>query len=180
MSARTLNLLLAALATGGILLSSQAEAQGRRSSPKAASKPPASGPAARPGRASELDRFNKMSPEERQKVLNSLPPDRRKRLEERLQIYNQLSPAEQQKLRQQYNAFRQLPPAKQNALRKLYREFEQLPPDRRDQLRVEMQQLQKMSPQARRARMSNAEFRTKYTLSEQRVMADLLRTLPSP
>lgn len=192
MPVRIPNLLLASLAAC-LLVSWQAAAQARRGAstpapratpaPSAAPRAPGAGkplggaPAARPGRAAELDRWNKMSPQERQRVLNSLPPDRRKRLEERLQTYNQLSPAEQQKLRQQYNAFRQLPPVKQETLRKLYKEFEQLPPARREQLRSEVQQLRNMSPADRRARVSNTDFRTKYTLSEQRVMEDLARVL---
>jgi len=128
-------------------------------------------------KAAELDKWNKMPPQEKQKALNTLPPERRKVMEDRLKTYNQLSPAEKQKLRQQYNAFHQLPPAKQQKLRQTYKEFELLPPDRREQLRGELQQLGKMDSAARRKRMSTRDFRARHTLSEQKVMDNLLNTV---
>lgn len=170
--------LLIPLAAGALL-----SAQTKAPAPRSTSAPVASaakGAVAPPvaARASELDRWDKMTPVERQKVLDRLPVDRRKRLEEKFQMYSSLSPVEQQKLRQEYSRFRLMPPARQEVLRKLYKEFEQLPPVRRDQLRTEMQRLGKMSARDRRTRLASADFRTKYTLSEQRLIQDLLRNLP--
>jgi predicted Fe-S protein YdhL (DUF1289 family) len=180
--------LLASMSVATLLFSQADAEQGRRGSVTAPRKKPApssprnkgakgAGAAAARTKAAELDHWNKMSPEERQRVLNNLPPDRRKRFEEKFETYNSLSPAEKQKLRQQYNAFRQLPPARQEMLRKLYKEFEQLPPARREQLRGEVQRLGRMSPADRRSRLSSPDFRTKYTLSEQRLMEGLVKNL---
>src|SRR5206468_6516427 len=51
-----------------------------------------------------VDRFNRMTPEDRQRALEKLPPERRKKFEEQLKHYNSLTPAERREERSRYQA----------------------------------------------------------------------------
>ena len=121
------------------------------------------------GEWTAVDRFNRMTPEQRQKALDRLPPERRQKLEQRLDQYNHLTPEMRSRLR----AFDQLPPEKQNQARRLFRQFGELPPERQAPLRKEFENLRGMSDADRRARMNSDEFRSTYNSHEQRMLGDL-------
>lgn len=125
------------------------------------------------GERTAVDRFNRMSPEERQKALAKLPPERRKRIEDRLNRYNSLTPDQRRELRYRYQAFNQLPPDKQNQARRLFRQFGELAPERQAPLRQEFESLRSMPDAERRARMNSDEFRNKYDGHEQKLLGDL-------
>src|SRR6266700_3733102 len=65
-----------------------------------------------------IDEFMRMSPEERQKALDRLPPQKRRRLRERLERFNQLPQRQQHTLRNMYGRLNQLPPDRQQVVRK--------------------------------------------------------------
>src|SRR5450631_3317206 len=81
--------------------------------------------------ANAIDRWNQMSPEERERELAKLPPARAKLIRQRIRRYNQMHPDEQQALRERYQTFSQLPAEKQQTIRARLREFRQLPQERR-------------------------------------------------
>ncbi|MEK7407779.1 MAG: DUF3106 domain-containing protein [Acidobacteriota bacterium] len=144
-------------------------AQSRRA--VAPPRPPAAkvfGP--RAGRV--LDRLNRMTPEERRRTLQNLPPDRRQRVEEQLERYNRLPAQEQQRLRLQLDRFRDWPPEQQEAVRRLFRRFNAFPEDRRALLKEEFRALNDLEPADRRARINSDEFRSRYTLAEQQFLQD--------
>jgi hypothetical protein len=120
-----------------------------------------------------IDRWDQMSPEERQRKLERLPPERRKNIEQGLEKYKQLTPEQRRDLRAQYERFSQLPPARQNQVRRLYRQLNQMPEDRRKLLRGEWEQLRNAPEADRRARMNTDEFRGKFSPHEQRMLRDL-------
>jgi Protein of unknown function (DUF3106) len=121
-----------------------------------------------------VDRFNRMPPEERQKALEKLPPERRKRLEEQLDQYNHLTPEQRRQERLRYQAFnQQFPPDKQNQARRLFRQFGELPAERQGPLRKEFESLRALPDAERRARINSDEFRSKYDSHEQRILRDL-------
>ena len=80
--------------------------------PTVASGKPAGSQARNP-----IDRWNQMSPEERERELAKLPPERARQIRERIRRYNQLPPREKQALREGYRKFSQLPPEKQEIVR---------------------------------------------------------------
>src|SRR5436190_18557983 len=76
-------------------------------------------PPVRPGKMGAppngmIERLNRMTPEQRQRALDRLPPERREKVERRLENFNALPPEEKDRLRQQYQAFQKLPPEKQD------------------------------------------------------------------
>lgn len=125
-----------------------------------------------------LDRLNNMNPEERQRFLDSLPPERRKVVERQLQRYQNLTPQQRERLARQYEQFEGLPPQKREQVRRLYGEFNALPPDRQRALRRETTELRRMSDQDREARMNSDEFRANYSVEERRLLGALSQALP--
>src|SRR5450759_79028 len=70
-----------------------------------------------------LDEFQRMSPEERQKALDKLPPDRAEKLRKQLKEYSQLTPEQQAIAKEQLEMFRNLPPERQDAVRRVFNRF---------------------------------------------------------
>ncbi len=126
-----------------------------------------------------LEKWNRMTPEERQRALQKLPPERRRELQQKLQQFRNLPPAEKQQLRERYQAFSQLPPEQQTHARELFRQFNSLAEDRRPIVRREFEQLRSMPPSERDARMNSEPFRGRFTPSEQLMLQDLSRTFGS-
>src|ERR1700728_3253791 len=56
----------------------------------------ASNTSAAPQARNPIDRWNQMSPEERERELAKLPPERARKIRERIRRYNQLPPREKQ------------------------------------------------------------------------------------
>ena|SRR5690349_231426 len=85
--------------------------------------------------APAVERFLQMSPEEQEKALSQLPPERRQQVEERLNRLRQLPPESMQRLQEVYPAFMNLRPARRQAVREEIQQLRQTRPiDRRDRL----------------------------------------------
>ena len=125
-----------------------------------------------------LERLNRMTPEQRWRVLHRLPPQRRRLVEERLERYNSLPPEQRLRLRNRYEVFRHLPVEKQDETRKLFREFSDLPQDRRLALRREIRRLRMLGADERSARLESEQFGNRYSASEQRIIRELSGGLP--
>jgi len=125
-----------------------------------------------------IDEFMRMSPEERQKALNRLPPEQRRRLQERLEKFNQLPDGQQQTLRNMYDRLNQLPPERQQSVRKSMRQFSREPQDRRQAMRQELKSLAPLEAGDREARMTSTEFREKFNGKEQGIVRDMSDLLP--
>lgn len=137
-------------------------------------------PLAPPQNLTMLDRLERMSPEERQRLLQKLPPERRQRIEERLRKYESLTAEQRQRLREQFERFQQLPPERQQALRQLYQRFSQLPEDRRRAVRRGVWELQMLEPARRPIRMDRPWFRNRYSPEELQMIQELLEVAPIP
>jgi hypothetical protein len=126
-----------------------------------------------------IDRWNRMSPEERERELAKLPPARARLIRQRIRRYNQMNPDEQQALRERYQTFSQLPPAKQQIIRERLREFRLLPVARLPIVHGEVEQLRLLPEVQRQAFLNSEEFRTKYSPKEQQIIRDLSTFLPN-
>lgn len=154
----------------GLLLASPGPAQNRQQG---------SGPRLLNG-PTILDRLEHMTPEQRRRVLDRLPPWRRQRLEARLAQWESLPPQERERLRRQYDRFRALPPERQQAARNLFQDFASLPPARRRALRQEARRLSQMGDAGRQARMASQDFRGRYTPQEREILRALAELAPGP
>ena len=126
-----------------------------------------------------IDRWNRMSPEERERELAKLPPARARLIRQRIRRYNQMNPGEQQALRERYQTFSQLPPERQQVVRERLQEFRQLPVARRPIVHAEVEQIRLLTDAQRQARLNSDEFRGRYSPQEQQIIRDLSTYLPN-
>ena len=126
-----------------------------------------------------IDRLSQMTPEQRQKMLDRLPPDRRERVEEHLKQWEGLSPETREALRRQYSDFQQMSPEKRDAIRSLFKRFSEMPEERRRELHRELGQLRNMPADRRAERLSSDQFKSEYN-EQEREMLEGLAALPPP
>jgi hypothetical protein len=143
-------------------------------------QPPQHLPLGPPPNLTMLDRLERMSPEELERLLEKLPPERRKRIEERLRRYESLTPEQRERLREQFERFRQLPPERQQAVRQLFQRLSQLPEDRRRAVRRGVWELQMLDQTRRPIRMDRPWFRNRYSPEELQMIRELLEAAPAP
>ncbi|HSP70141.1 MAG TPA: DUF3106 domain-containing protein [Bryobacteraceae bacterium] len=87
--------------------------------------------------APAVERFLQMSPEDRERALSQLPPERRQQMEQRL------------------NRLEQLPADQRERLQDVYPAFMNLRPVRRQAVRQEIQELRQTRPALRKERLNN-------------------------
>ena len=162
----------------GLTLTPELSAQGRRGG---MNRPRPVRPE-KPTKASRtpIDEFQTMSPQERQKALDRLPPKEREQLEKRLQRFNELPPEQQRVLKNMYSRLNQLPAGRQDAVRKSINQFFETPPERRQIMREELRGLGAMPESEREARMSSAEFHSKFSTAEQEIVRNMSELLAQP
>lgn len=89
--------------------------------------------------APAVERFLQMSPEDRERALSQLPPERRQQVEKQLSRLQQLSPEQAQRLQDVYPAFENLGPMRRQAVRQEIQELRQMRPAlRKDRLNSDM------------------------------------------
>lgn len=84
--------------------------------------------------APAVERFLQMSPEEQERALSKLTPERRQEVEQRLDRLQQLPPEQLQRLQDLYPAFMSLRPARRQAVRAEIKALRQLRPAERKDL----------------------------------------------
>jgi hypothetical protein len=116
---------------------------------------PARGPNranANPGKQNpveQLERFEQMPPEEREKALSKLPAARRARVEKQLANLDKLPPEQRERRIARLKA------------------LQSLPPERRQAVQQEIEDLRALSPRLRAARLSGDELKTFSPLEQQ-------------
>ena len=152
--------------------------------PKSPKQPQAKPPAAirRQGRAGgvqdPVNRFMNMTPEQREKALSKLPPERRENIQRRLSELQKLPPEARTRLMNAAEMLRTLPPERQQQVRQALRRFQQMPEERHAVVQAEMQKMEPLSDEQRRERMNAEEFRNRYTPAEQQMMRNMLEVVP--
>ena len=126
------------------------------------------------GPTTMLDRLERMSPQERRRVLEKLPPARRQHLEQRLERYDAMPPAQRERMRRQLSWFRKLPPERQEETRRLFRRFNELPEGRRREVRRAVRMFGQLDENRRKLRMDSPAFRNRFNPEEQKMVRDLL------
>jgi hypothetical protein len=125
-----------------------------------------------------IDALERMTPEQQERFLSTLPPPRRAEALRLLQKWREMTPEERRRARQTLGEFRGLPPEQQRRVRMLFVQFNSLPSERQPVLRNELAELRRLNPAERGTRMGSDEFRKQYSPVEQRLLADLSEALP--
>jgi len=129
-------------------------------------------------RARLVERYNNMTPEERDRVMKTLPEDRRKEMEKNRERYNKLSGEQKKKLEKQYGNFAQMPPDQQQATRTAFRQLGQSSIDRRQAMQKELRRLRNMDPPARKERMESEAYKSAFSADEQKILDRLSVLVP--
>jgi phage-related protein len=140
--------------------------------PRANGEKSAAAQSNRPG-VQALQRLARMTPEERQKALASLPPQRRQEILEKFREFQNLPPTARQRVTPELERLQSLPPQRQNQVRRSLQQFRALPDDRKATIRQELGRLSAMPDEDRRARMNSEEFRNRYSAAEQQMIGNL-------
>ncbi len=127
-----------------------------------------------------MEALERMTPEEQERFLNSLPAQRRAEAQRILAKWREMSPQERARARQTLGAFQQLAPERQRRIRALYLQFNALPVERQPMLRAELRRLRLMDRTNSQIRLHSKAFRDRYTPAEQQLLADLSEALPRP
>jgi hypothetical protein len=130
------------------------------------------------GNNTPIDEFDRLSPEQQQKVLARLPAEQRRRLEERLRQFNQLPFEQRQMLRNLYSRLHQLAPGQQATVHKAIDRFSRQPAESQQAIRDEVRLLSALADQDRAARVASKDFRQALTRREQGIVRDMLPLLP--
>jgi len=127
-----------------------------------------------------MERLSRMSPDERKRMLDRLPEDKRRITEERLRELESMPPVARERLRKEFNDFQGLTPEKQQELRNLFQRFSKVSEERRHELRRELNRLRSMPPARRAARIGDEHFRSEFNDEEREILQGLVETLPPP
>lgn len=163
--------LVAVLLGSGMLAPAQVRAKGALKAGKIATHKQAK-------QVQMVEQLRRMSPEDRQKALDRLPPERRKQVENRLEMYERMRPADRERLARQVDNFQNLPQEKRAEVRRLFGRFNQMPAERQPLVRQELQSLRQMNSEDRAARMNSDEFRNRHTPAEQQWLSEISKILP--
>lgn len=125
-----------------------------------------------------VQRLFQMTPEQRERVLEQLPPERQTQLRQQLERFDNLKPAEKERLARQYQSLAALPPATQRIVNQGIMGMNHLQDDRKVPVFRELRSLVNMSDEDRTARLASEEFKKKYTAQEQKILTDLSTNLP--
>lgn len=120
-----------------------------------------------------IERFQRMTPQQRARTLDKLPPARRQNIERRLAHYDRLPAKEKARLQR----FSDLPPERQDRVRRAYNGLTRLPPARQSAVRDELRRMRGLPSSERDARISSPGFRDAFRPHEQRLIEEL-RDLP--
>ncbi len=124
----------------------------------------------RPAPSNAPARLRQMDPKQRQKLLQSLPPDRRKQAADRLDRLDSLPPEERRELERRWELFRQMSPEDREKARNVFRDFNALPEDRRAALTPEFERLRGLSPAERTAYLERRETKKHYSKRELQIL----------
>jgi hypothetical protein len=130
-------------------------------------------------RQTPIDDFMRMSPDERRKALDRLPPDRRQKVEEQLRRFNALPEDEQLRLKTLVGRLHSLPPERQEAVRKAANELMKSPPERRQAMQDQLRQMAGMTQPEREAYLQSPDFRHTFNKGEQGIVRNMSDLLPA-
>ncbi|MCX6604515.1 MAG: DUF3106 domain-containing protein [Acidobacteria bacterium] len=132
-----------------------------------------------PAQALVIEKLRRMTPEERERVLGSMPPGRRRMFEQRLEQWNRLDPEQKKRLEGSLESFRTLTTEQQETVRGLFRKFsETMPEDKRGEGRRMLARLRNLEPDERKALLNAPRVKARFTDSERDLLAEMAEKLP--
>ncbi len=133
----------------------------------------------------KLERWRRMSPEERERIREKyhrwkeLTPERRERILERRRKWRELPEGERSYLRQRREIYRSARPEEKQVIKGFFRRWRELPPERRQALRRKFMEWRGLPAAERYERMTNEPFYRNLSPHERQVVERFLYLEPS-
>jgi hypothetical protein len=169
------------LAAAPVLMAGpETPAKVRAAPPPRPAAPPKGGAKINNPGASMVQRLMQMTPEQRERALEKLPPAQQAQIRQRLERFDSLPQQQRQRMIEQYRQFSSLPPDTQRLVTSEIQAVNHLPEDRGPIVRAELQRLRRMPDNQRQARLASDDFKNKFTPAEQKMLEDISENLPLP
>jgi Protein of unknown function (DUF3106) len=131
--------------------------------------------------ANPVQRMMAMSPEQRERILEKLPPRQQANIRQRLDNFDRLPPGEKDRQLQLFQRFSSLPVEKQQILERQLPAYNALPPEKKEILGFrEIQRLARMPESERQARLNSEELKSKFSAGELKMISDIAENYPFP
>ena len=190
---------LVALIAGAVLLvaaSGVRAAQKAKPAPPAKAGPKSAGPKMAPKNAAKaggapkggravlnnplnpVERLSQMTPEQRERILEQLPPQRQAQMRQALERFDRLPPAARERISRQVQSLTALPPAQQRTINQAIFSLNHLPEDRKGPVGKELRSLLNLPPEERTAVLASDDFKKRFSPEEQKIVSDLATNLP--
>jgi hypothetical protein len=145
---------------------------GAKGFPKAPLKQPGASP--RPNNpAYQFERLISMPPEQRDRVIEKLPPQQQERLRNRLDQFDRLPPAQKAWRIELMNRLFALPPERQQAYTEQVQAFNKLEPRHRRVIADEIHALWALPEADRQAKLANEAYRSRFTPEELQILSTI-------
>jgi hypothetical protein len=116
-----------------------------------------------------------MTPDEREKALSVLPPERRAQFQKRIENFQKLDPTVQERRLGRVEKLNALPIDQQARVRQSMKDLQALPDDRKKALNQELRRMASMSDDEKQSRMTSDEFRNRFSPAEQEMLGNITK-----
>jgi Protein of unknown function (DUF3106) len=131
--------------------------------------------------ANPVQRMMAMSPEQRERILEKLPPKQQANIRQRLENFDRLPAVEKARRLQLFQRFSSLPVEKQQILERQLPAYNALPAEKKEILGFrEIQQLARMSDSERQARLNSEDLKSRFSPAELKMISDIAENYPFP
>ena len=117
----------------------------------------------------------KMTPDEREKALSIVAPQRREQLLNRIENFQKQKPEQQERKIRQLERLNALPLDEQVRVRQSLKDQQDLPQDRKKAVNQELQRMSVMGDEEKQYHMNTDEFRSRFSPSEQEMLGNLTK-----
>lgn len=125
-----------------------------------------------------IERLAQLTPEQRERILEQLPPERQAQVRKQLEKFDQLPQAQKDRLARQAQSLAALPPEKRRLINQGIFAINHLPEDRKPAVAKELRSLLRMSPEDRATVLDSDSFKRRYSPQEQKILSDLSNNIP--
>ena len=127
-----------------------------------------------------FERLLAMPPEQRERVLEKLPPAQQENLRRRFEQFDSRPPEERARLLRAWERLQSLTPERREILTRQMQAFNAVADERRLVLRRALNQLGRLSPEERAERLASESFKRRFSAAELQMLSDLAEDYPFP
>jgi hypothetical protein len=127
-----------------------------------------------------IERLLAMPPEQRDRVLEKLPPAQQANFRRRFEQFDRRPPEERARLLKLWERMESLTPERREVLTRQMQAFNAVADERRLVLRRALNQLSRLTPEERAERLASPPFKRRFSATELQMLSDLAENYPFP